>query len=88
MLSRDKNGLINVSSLNVPSFCHYNPKYELIEDRPRNIFLGRDNIKDIINQNRKKYMVRKLWTSFNVTEEYKLVDNSKLTNDALKDINI
>ena len=86
MLSRDKNGLINVSSLHVPSFCHYNPNYELIENRTRNIFLGRDNIRDIINQNKKKYMVRKLWTSFNVTEDYKLVDNSKLNGDALKDL--
>lgn len=87
MMSRGKNCLVYKSSLRVPSFYHYDPKYEYFEDRPRNIILGKDNINDVIKKNRKKFLLRKLWGSFNVSVDYKLVDNAKLNNNALNEIN-
>ena len=87
MLHRSEKNLINVSSLKVPSFYFYHPNYELIEQKPlRILFNEEENVKK--NRNNKKFLMQKLWRSYDVKQEYQLVDNSKLNDDAVKLLNL
>lgn len=77
MLIRNKNNLVNASCLKTPSFCQYNPKYTYIDVNDKvKLFnpIERDK------ENRKKYLMRKLWASYNAKIEYQMVDNSKISN--------
>ena len=87
MLTRSQKVLINVSSLQVPSFCSYTPKYDLLEQKPMSIIFNENaNIK--AGKHNKKYLLQKLWTSYDVKQEYQLVDNKKLNDNVLKDISL
>lgn len=46
------------------------------------------NHKKIIDENIKsnKFLIHKLWTSYNVTKGYKLIDNDELKKDVSLDI--
>ena len=78
MQNRDKKSvLINYESLGVPSASYYNPKYECTEQRPTQILFTHQNIIDA-NKKSNKYLIHKLWTSYNVRLLYQLVDNDKL----------
>jgi hypothetical protein len=78
MENRDKKSvLINYPSLSVPSASYYNPKYELTDQRPTEILFTHQNIIDE-NKRSNRYLIRKLWTSYNVRLQYQLVDNNKL----------
>ena len=81
-----KSILINYASLGVPSSIYYNPKYEYTDHRPTQILFTHQNIIEA-NKKSNKYLIHKLWTSFNVGLRYQLIDNDKLNNH-LKDINI
>ena len=73
---RKEMDMLNKANLETPSINYYNPKYTLLEARsPEVNFLnGRNGIK----RNNKRYLLNKLWASYNVTQEYQLVDNEKL----------
>ena len=77
--------MINYPSLENPSSYYYNPKYEYTETRPaRTLFTHQD----IIDANKKssKFLIHKLWTSYNYHIRYQLIDNDKLNNNIFKDI--
>ena len=78
MIDRSKSILINESSLEIPTFNYYNPKYDYVEQKITPILFTHKNI---IDENKKsnKFLIHKLWTSYNVTRQYKLVDNDKLS---------
>ena len=77
MADRTKSVLVNEASLEIPTFNYYNPKYDYINQKITPILFTHKNI---IEENKKsnKFLIHKLWTSFNVTKQYKLVDNDKL----------
>ena len=75
MLHRNENNLIYTSSLKVPSFVQYNPKYNWI-DRDKNVRSFNPDEKD--KEKAKKYLIRKICSSYEVNTEYQIVDNSKL----------
>ena len=85
MRERKGEDLIFVSSLNVPSFNQYNPKYNYIDKNMNNVsFSPEDSVGEL---NRKKYRLKKLWGSYYVQENYLLIDNKKLpTDEELLDI--
>lgn len=72
-----KSVLINYASLGVPSSIYYNPKYEYTDQRPTQILFTHQ---DIIDANKKsnKFRIHKLWTSYNVSLHYRLIDNDML----------
>ena len=70
---RDKD-LINSYSLGIPSIYDYNPKYDLVEKKVSPILFTPHN--DI--KNTKQYLLRKLWVSYEVTSDYKLIDKNKI----------
>ena len=73
MLNRKEKDLVYASCLKNPSFAQYNPKYTYID---KNETVKLFNPKKI-NYN-KKYLMRKLWASYQVPTEYQLVDNNKI----------
>ena len=75
MLHRNEKTLIYASSLKVPSFGQYNPKYKWI-DKDKNIISFNPDEKD--EKRHKKYLIKKICTSYNVNSEYQIVDNTKL----------
>ena len=88
MQDREKSVMINYPNLEIPSSYYYNPKYEYTETRPaRTLFTHQD----IINENKKssKFLIHKLWTSYNYHIRYQLIDNDKLNNNNIfRDIKI
>ena len=80
MLSRINIKILNKEKIEGPSIGYYEPNYEYLEDRVRNISLGSEHS----NKRDKKFLLKKLWGSYNFRMEYLLVDNSKLNNDTLK----
>ena len=87
MLHRTGKNFINISSLKVPSFYFYHPNYQLLEKKPlRVLFNVEDNVKE--NKFNKKFLVQKLWRSYDVKQEYQLIDNSKLNDEAVKLLNL
>ena len=77
MLHRNVKTMINASSLKVPSFGQYNPKYNWI-DKDKNVISF--NPEEIDKEKHKKYLLKKICTSYDVNTEYEIVDNDKLTN--------
>ena len=75
MLYRNGKELINMSSLKIPSFGQYNPKYNWI-DKDSNGFYFNPEEKE--KEKHKKYLIKKICTSYKVNIEYKIVDNEKL----------
>ena len=74
MSFRKEKDFINYSSLGVPSIYDYNPKYNLVEKKPAQVvFTPHNNIK-----NTKQYLLRKLWGSYDVTSDYKLINREKI----------
>ena len=82
MVDRTKSILINYSNLSIPNFSYYNPKYDYVDKKSRQFLF---NHKNIIDENKKsnKFLIHKLWTSFNVSRLYQLIDNDKLNKDNL-----
>ena len=79
MQDRNKSVLVNYANLEVPSLNYYNPKYEFTKPRAAQILFTH---KDLIEANKKsnKFLIHKLWTSYNFQSRYQLVDNDKLNN--------
>ena len=71
---RNSNKWIDFGRLTNPSFYYYNPNYDSIEKQPLKILF---NPKDY-EKNNKKYIIKKIWTSYDVGKEYLSIDNDKL----------
>ena len=82
MAYRKDKDLIYSSSLSVPTFNNYNPKYNLVEKKAAQVCFSPHKEKKFSKQ----YLLRKLWGSYEVGSEYKLINNNKLLD--YKDINI
>ena len=80
MLSRFEETPLEKERKEGPSVGCYDPHYEYFETRVQNISLGNEHT----NKKNKKFLLKKLWGSYNVRMEYLLVDNRKLNNDILK----
>ena len=74
MAYRKDKDMIYFSSLEVPSFNNYNPKFDLVEKKASQIVFS----PRIEKKNSKQYLLRKLWSSYKVEPDYKLVNNDKL----------
>lgn len=77
MIKRNSKLLMNNQILKNPSIYYYKPKYNLIDQRLINIIFNKKDIK----RKTKKYMLKKIWSSYNVSKDYCLVDNNKLNNE-------
>ena len=75
MLHRNGNELINISNLKVPSFGQYNPNYKWIDKDKNGIYF---NPEEKEKEKHKKFLIKKICTSYNVNTEYQIVDNDKL----------
>ena len=80
MLSRINDKIKNTEKNLGPTVGYYNPNYEYFEGGIRNISLGNEHT----NKRDKKFLLKKLWGSYNVRMDYLLIDNKKLNNDVLK----
>ena len=81
MSSRKKNYIIYNNLLDVPGFGRYNPRYNVIEKNPTNVFISAisHGHKDI---DKRRYLLIKMLGSYNkLGKEFKCVDNDKLCND-------
>ncbi len=82
MAYRKDKDLIYSSSLSVPTFNNYNPKFNLVEKKAAQVCFSPHHKKKFTKQ----YLLRKLWGSYEVDSDYKLINNNKLLD--YKDINI
>ena len=85
MQSRSSKLFLNLNSLKVPNFGYYKPNYNFIEERQLNILLDRPTIDKFT---RKKLLLKKIIASYYIEPHYKLIDNNKLNDDAVKQINV
>jgi hypothetical protein len=74
MENRNSNRWVNLAALTNPSFYYYNPNYNYFEKKPLKILF---NPKDYEKKN-KKYIIKKIWASYDVKKEYESIDNDKL----------
>ena len=73
----DKNLLINTYTLKNPSMCYYNPKFNCIETKPKDISFNPDDFKKSQSYKKNKTLKRIL-VSYDVNREYGTIDNTKL----------
>ena len=74
MLHRNDKTLIYTSSLKTPSFCQYNPKYDWVDKDKCSIYF---NPLQKNEKKHKKYLIKKICTSYNVNTEYEILNNLK-----------
>ena len=74
MLNRNDKTLIYTSSLKTPSFCQYNPKYDWVDKDKCSIYF---NPLQKNEKKHKKYLIKKICTSYNVNTEYEILNELK-----------
>ena len=74
MLHRNDKTLIYTSSLKTPSFCQYNPKYNWVDKDKCSIYF---NPLQKNEKKHKKYLIKKICTSYNVNTEYEILNDLK-----------
>jgi len=74
MLHRNDKTLIYTSSLKTPSFCQYNPKYDWVDKDKCSIYF---NPLQKNEKKHKKYLIKKICTSYNVNTEYEILNELK-----------
>ena len=72
--SRKENSLINSSLLETPNFCYYHPNYDIIYKSPIKFSFKYDEKK----KHNKKFMMKKLLSSFKCEPGYHIIDVKKL----------
>ena len=77
MQSRDEKSILNMASLDVPSSNKYYPKYNLVENKAKNILFSPFGI----NKKNKKALLKKMLGSYKVFPNYQFIDNNKLFKD-------
>ena len=75
MSSRKPRDFLLKYVLENPSFNNYNPKFDLVEKKQAQV----DFSPHINKKNSKKYLLRKIWGSYDVIPEYQLVNINKGT---------
>jgi hypothetical protein len=70
--SKLKDKAVHLKKENIPSVCYYNPKYDLVNNK-----YVRDIIFSPSKNISKKLQLQKLWRSYDVGSEYKIVDFKK-----------
>ena len=78
---RSRKSLIIKKSFQMPDFGCYEPKYNLVEKRQYDIFFNKKPNTD--KHRRKKILLKKIMTSYDVEPDYQTIDNKKLNNDIL-----
>ena len=76
-----RKSITNKKSLHYPDFGYYDPKYNLVEKRPYDIFFNKKPETD--KYKRKQILLKKIMTSYEVETNYQTIDNNKLNNDVL-----
>jgi len=66
-----------MASLDVPSSNKYYPKYNLVENKAKNILFSPFGI----NKKNKKALLKKMLGSYKVFPNYQFIDNNKLFKD-------
>jgi hypothetical protein len=74
MSSRKPRDFLIKASLENPSFNNYNPKYDLVEKKMAQV----DFSPHVNKKLSKKYLLKKLWGSYDAISEYQLVNNDQL----------
>ena len=77
MQSHSFKTLLNNNCLTTPNSGYYNPKYDLIEENPRNIYFSK---KPVDKLKSKKLKLNHILTSYNTKSEYSIIDNTKLND--------
>jgi hypothetical protein len=74
MKNRNVNDILNIN--NYPAVCYYKPKYEFTSDNPQhtNYFKKEKTIS-------KKYLVKKMWGSYDVSTDYKIIKLKEFVED-------
>ena len=78
----DDDMFLNLNNIKGPSIGYYNPNYNYLNTKIRDISLGNETKKE----KDKKYLLKKIWSSYKVQVDYQLIDNDKLKKTGLKDI--
>lgn len=76
---RERPTLLNQASLCVPNPCYYNPKYSLLEKSVRKVKLS--NKPNIGTIEHRKYLLKKIFSSYYIDQSYHCIDNTKLTEN-------
>ena len=79
---RSRKAILLKTSLQIPNFGYYEPKYNLVEKRQYDIFFNKKP--DTNKHLQKKLLLQKIATSYDVKPNYQTIDNDKLNNDILK----
>ena len=77
MPKRNDNYFVNTYTLENPSMCYYNPKYDCIEIKTKKISFNPEAFKKSIKYKKNKKLKRILM-SYDINKEYLSIDNSKL----------
>ena len=80
MMSRKENDFVNYQSLETPSFNRYSPNYDFVKNSPAKISFSYHNM-DNNGLNKKKYLLRKLMSSYNVDTEFHIVNTEKMKHN-------
>ena len=71
--------LINKASLDVPNPCQYQPKYTVTDKNIGRVNLSKNPV--ISKKDYRKYLIKKVCSSYYVDDTYHLIDNSLLKNN-------
>jgi hypothetical protein len=72
---------LNLNTINNPSICYYQPKYDILTSKNSIVFNSNQKPK-----NSKKFMIHKIWSSYDVTKDYLSIDNDKLDKKIKKNL--
>lgn len=80
-MSSRKARILKKNTPQMPDICSYDPKYNLVEKRQYDIFFNKRPEND--KYRKKKILLNKILTSYEVESNYQTIDNNKLNNDIL-----
>ena len=83
MRSREDKFFYNLNNFKGPSIGCYDPNYTCLDRNLRNISLGK-----IKKEKNRKFLLKKLWGSYQVQVDYQLIDNKKLRSTNTTENNI
>ena len=72
MNKRPEHGMANMN--NVPTICYYKPNYEYLLKRQKTTKFSNEKV-----ELSKQFLIKKMWRSYDVTSDYKLVQIAALT---------
>ena len=77
MPKRNVNNLIYTNTLDTPSLCYYNPRYDCVEIETKKISFNPESFRKTIKYKKNKKL-KNIIMSYDVNKEYLTIDNSKL----------